>query len=663
MRLSIIFTVTATFAAAAALGVVAAGFAVTEIEDASRGQVRAAFEDRDIGWTKVETDGLQVTLTGTAPTEAARFRALSVAGGTVDATRVIDRMQVQEAEGVAPPRFAMEILRGEHGISLIGLVPESLDRAQLLDDIAAQTGGAPVSDLLETADHVPPDTWAEALNFAVRALGDLAHTKISVSATRVAITAMAESAADLRRLETDLARRAPDDVRLALDLTAPRPVVTPFALRFVLDERGARFDACSADTEAARDRILSAAGRAGLRQKADCTVGMGVPSPRWAEAAEMAIAAVADLGGGSVTFTDADITLRAPEGTPQQRFDDVVGGLESALPEVFALKATRPEPPDDSKPETPDFIATLSPEGQVLMRGQLGSAQLRETATSFARARFSSDTVSMAARVAEGLPRDWPMRVLLGLEALSHLAYGAVTVTPDHVAVSGRTGDKGAGNALSALLSDTLKAEAQFSIDVTYDEALDPVAQLPSPAECQDRLAAAQDARKIGFEPGSAQIDADSVATMDRIADILRDCGEMRMEIAGHTDSQGREAMNQQLSLDRARAVLEELRLRRVATSRIEAEGYGESDPIADNDTAEGREINRRIEFRVARPEAVSGAATIPVTGPMIRDAAAADMAPAPPDPPDLSDLPEITGDTRPALRPDTTDGTGDEQD
>jgi OOP family OmpA-OmpF porin len=606
MRLSIIFTITATFATAAALSVVAAGFAVTEIEDASRAQVRDAFIRQDMGWTEVETDGLQVYLAGTAPTEAARFRALSVAGTVVDATRVIDQMLVQETEGVAPPRFAIEILRNERGISLIGLVPETLDRDTLIADIAAATGGAEVTDLLETADHAPPDTWNAALDFAVQSLGDLPRTKISVSANRVAITAMAESAANRRLLETDLARKSPDDVRLALDISAPRPVITPFTLRFVSDARGARFDACSADTEEARDRILGAAGRAGLQIKAECTIGMGVPSPRWAEAAELAIAAVDDLGGGSVTFTDADIALRALEDTPQDRFDDVVGGLESALPEVFALEATRPEPPADTETEVPEFIATLSPEGQVLLRGQLGTAQLRETAQSLAKARFASDSVHMSARIAEGLPRDWPMRVLLGLEALSHLAHGAVTVTPDHVGVEGRTGRQSAGSDLSGLLSDKLGGAGQFAIDVTYDEALDPIAQLPTPAECQDRLAAAQDEGKIGFEPGSAEIDAGSVATMDRIADILKECGELRMEIAGHTDSQGREVMNEQLSLDRARAVLEELRMRRVLTSQIDAKGYGESTPIADNATAEGRERNRRIEFRVIRPEPVT---------------------------------------------------------
>ena len=603
MRLSTVFTIGSTFLGAIVLSTVAAGFAVSAIEDGSRQGVREALDQRGMVWTEVDTDGLQVFLAGTAPTEADRFKALSVAGTVVDAARVIDQMLVEEAGDIAPPRFAIEILRNESGISLIGLVPATLDRSKFLAEVKDVTDGAPVADLLDAADYPAPETWEDALRYAVRSLGDLSRTKISVSAERVEITAMAESVADQRRLETALARRVPEDVRLALDISAPRPVITPFTLRFLIDEGGARFDACSADTVEARDRILRAAGSAGLQGKAECTVGMGVPSPRWAKAAELAIAAVKDLDGGSVTFSDADIALWAPQGTEQGKFDDVIGRLEADLPEVFALDATLPAPEGDGEKTVPEFIATLSPEGQVLLRGRVGSAQLRDTVTSFAKARFASDAVHVTARVAEDLPRDWSMRVLLGLEALSYLSNGAVTVTPDGLDVQGNTGRKSAGTELSQLLSNKLGSGGQFSMDVTYQEKLDPVAQLPTPDECEARVAEVQADRKIGFEPGSARIDSQGAAIMDEIAEILKQCGELKMEIGGHTDSQGREEMNRQLSLERARAVLNELRLRRVLTSTIEAKGYGETAPIADNDTEEGREINRRIEFRIIRPK------------------------------------------------------------
>ena len=584
----------------------AAGFAVSAIEDGSRHAVRDRLDSDGMHWAEVHTDGLQVFLAGTAPTEAKRFKALSLAGTVVDAARVIDQMLVEDAADIAPPKFAIEILRNDRGISLIGLVPATTDREQLLADIGAATKGAAVADLLDAADYPTPATWPAALRYAVRALGQLPRSKISVSAERVEITTMVDSVEAQRRIETDLARRAPDNVRLALNISAPRPVITPFTLRFVIDEGGARFDACSADTEEARERILRAAGQAGMLARADCVVGMGVPSPHWAQAAELAIAAVAELGGGNVTFADADIALWAPHGTGQRVFDDVVGRLEADLPEVFSLSATLPPPPDNAAPVVPEFIATLSPEGQVLLRGRVGSEQTRATVASFAKARFASDVVHVTARVAEGLPGDWPMRVLLGVEALSYLSNGVVTVTPDHLSVEGNTGRERASSEIAQFLADKLGGAEQFAINVAYKEQLDPVASVPTPEECVARIAEVQSGRKINFEPGSATIDGQGAEIMDDIADILRECGEIRMEIGGHTDSQGREEMNAQLSLDRARTVLNELRLRRVLTSALEARGYGESQPIADNATEEGRETNRRIEFRLILPEPVA---------------------------------------------------------
>jgi len=61
--------------------------------------------------------------------------------------------------------------------------------------------------------------------------------------------------------------------------------------------------------------------------------------------------------------------------------------------------------------------------------------------------------------------------------------------------------------------------------------------------------------------------------------------------------------MNLSLSQARAQSVLNELRARRVLTASYKANGYGETDPIADNDSEEGREANRRIEFKLIRPK------------------------------------------------------------
>lgn len=320
----------------------------------------------------------------------------------------------------------------------------------------------------------------------------------------------------------------------------------------------------------------------------------------------MAMDTLNTLGGGSVTLADADITLIALEGTDQAKFDQAVGELENGLPDVFDLTAVLPETPDTNDEGPVEFVATLSPEGQVQMRGRVSSEIARQTAESYAKAAFASAAVRMTARVDDTLPANWSVRVIAGIEALSLLANGAVTVHTDDMLINGTTGFEDANAEISRLLADKLGEGAKYTINVKYNKQLDPQAALPTPEECLARMTAVLGDRKLNFEPGSDTLDSAGKGIMDDISEVLKGCGEIKLEIAGHTDSQGRESMNLQLSQSRAEAILTELRNRRVLTSTFRAKGYGESQPIESNKTEQGREANRRIEFRLILPEATA---------------------------------------------------------
>ena len=602
MRLSSVLLVSGTFLAAAGLALVVANASVSVIEDRSEIGVREALDTRGLTWAEVSADGLQVTLEGVAPTEALRFQALSAAGSIVDAARVIDALRVAAEEAIAPPRFSAEILRNDAGISVIGLIPTATDRTPLTDRFTALAGAEQVSDLLEVADYPVPDGWDDALAFAMRSLEGLPRAKVSVAAGRVDVTAISDSAEHKEQIERDLRRAAPPGLQVSLNIAAPRPVLTPFTLRFIKDEAGTRFDACSADTDRARTRIINAAFEAGLTGPGTCTVGMGVPTPRWADAVELSIRAISELGGGTVTFSDADVALLGLEGSSPATFDRVVGELEARLPDVFALTAILPEP-DDPTTGPSEFTATLSPEGLVQLRGRIGDEAGRDLVASYAQSVFGAGEVYAAPRIASGLPSDWPLRVLTGLEALGNLSNGAVSVTPDRVTIRGSTGDAMANARITQLFAAKLGEAGQYDIQVTYQEKLDPIASLPTPEECAADISDLQVGRKILFEPGSATIDASSLGIVTDLAEILTDCGDLRLEIAGHTDSQGRSEMNLALSQDRAQAVLDALREQDVLGVRFTAKGYGEEEPVADNGTEEGREANRRIEFRLIQPD------------------------------------------------------------
>lgn len=614
---------------------------VSNIEARSAIAVREALIDNGHDWSSVLVDGLQVVLEGEAPTEAMRFRAITAAGTVVDAARVIDNMTVKEGPSIAAPDFAIEILRNDSGVSLIGLIPHDTDREELTARITRAAAGQEVTDLLQTANYPVPAGWEMAMDYALSALARLPRSKISVTPGHVEMTAIASSREEQQRLEADLGRMVPLDLSLSMQINAPRPVVTPFTLRFVMDDNGTRFDACAADTETARNRIFDAARAAGATGILNCTLALGVPSGTWGQATSQAIAALAELGGGILTFADADISLIAREGTDAELFDEVVGRLDNALPDVYALDATLPVATAAATGAL-EFVVVLGDEGTAL-RGRVADALMNQTAETFAKANFGADRVTLATRIApEGLPAGWSTRVLAGIEAASHLARGTVRVRPDGIAVSGVSGEEDAQDVISRLLIDKLGESIVFTIEVVYDEAYDPIAALPTPEECVARIRNVTDARNITFDPGSATISSEGMNVVNEIADILRACAELRLQIAGYTDSQGSDQGNLNLSQRRAEAVLAALRGRRVPVSGFVAQGFGEADPIADNATEEGREANRRIAFSLI------GAPAAAATG---EDGATDDSEGAEAD--DAEAQPFDKPDTRPRIRPE----------
>jgi outer membrane protein OmpA-like peptidoglycan-associated protein len=151
------------------------------------------------------------------------------------------------------------------------------------------------------------------------------------------------------------------------------------------------------------------------------------------------------------------------------------------------------------------------------------------------------------------------------------------------------------------------KAGNQRSDNTTGEvviEAPPAPAPAPAPAEasvnCQklfdDLLAGGKD---VEFATARATIRASSTALLDALADVIKQCPDAKIEIGGHTDASGSTSYNQALSERRAVAVRDALIERGANAGNLTAVGYGESRPIADNGTREGRARNRRTEFKV----------------------------------------------------------------
>lgn len=105
----------------------------------------------------------------------------------------------------------------------------------------------------------------------------------------------------------------------------------------------------------------------------------------------------------------------------------------------------------------------------------------------------------------------------------------------------------------------------------------------------------------IFFDVAKATLRAESYPELDRLAGLMTQNGKMQIELSGHTDNVGSDDANLKLSADRAKSVTDYLVSLGITAERIVAKGYGETKPLTTNDTDEGRQLNRRVEFTILK--------------------------------------------------------------
>ena len=140
-------------------------------------------------------------------------------------------------------------------------------------------------------------------------------------------------------------------------------------------------------------------------------------------------------------------------------------------------------------------------------------------------------------------------------------------------------------------------ASDQTRFEILVKETTEP----PPPPDCDTEFMTTLITRPIHFEPDKSAVTSEAAAIVKDLAVIAGSCKDKRLEVGGHTDSTGSDAYNQALSERRAVAVVNALVSFGVERARLEAKGYGETMPLASNETPEGRFVNRRIEIKTIK--------------------------------------------------------------
>lgn len=276
--------------------------------------------------------------------------------------------------------------------------------------------------------------------------------------------------------------------------------------------------------------------------------------------------------------------VTTPEAEPAPAVEpEITTGTEVAM--APAPSAT-PEPEALAEPVVHDFTfaASKALDAPVTLSGKVPADATRRWFGVIA-GKVPTDALEVGGE----FPPDFIPNADAGIRALAMLSDGQFGLAGDKWVLSGRAASDEERSAALASLK-LLPSTQAWEINVT---------QLPPIDICRQKVSAFAARNAILFQSGSAKMTDASAPALDELAGYLSICPAATVHVEGHTDADGADDLNLVLSVARAEAVVNALIARGVRSERLYAVGYGESLPIADNETKAGKQANRRIVFTV----------------------------------------------------------------
>ena len=559
-------------------------------------------------WLHVEPDGLLIELSGQAPGKVERVVALTAVRAAFKPSRIVDNITLAPVPKGGNDDFAVRLLRNGDRVQLFGEIPDGASRERIIAVAGGSGPGSTLEDWSVLHGVEPSADWIQALEFGLRGLELVPGSNLQLSQTTATIEGRLASQGELDRVRALLEPARPPFLTLNFRVTAPRPLKVPFLFDLQMAGGTMRLAACHAEGETDRTRILNELRMHGAVADGRCELARGTPSGDWAEAIATSLSALRSVGGGRLRIEGFNV-FAAPTGSgTDAEFADRFNEMSGSLPDRFALRlVSLAEIERRAAGLSRDVILQVeaTAERRIELSGRASDEEAIQIIASFAKVALAPTELVINLETDPAVGVEATGRALAGLEALALLHAGKATVGDHSVEITGSSERPSIEDEVSVLLSQYLP-DSEFTVNVEYDAYIAAEPPIMDPRLCVSLATEIVESSKITFEPGSANLSAAVYPTIRQLAVVLQNCTHAQIEIGGHTDNQGREAMNLALSTRRARAVLDALLAEGVLTQNFVAVGFGESEPIADNGTEEGREQNRRIEFRLRNSEMAS---------------------------------------------------------
>jgi OmpA-OmpF porin, OOP family len=302
----------------------------------------------------------------------------------------------------------------------------------------------------------------------------------------------------------------------------------------------------------------------------------------------------------------------APEASPSA--EPSASPEASPTPEPSASPAASPSPAPTARPtalaagEPTGLVQVLSYEDKVYVRGVYPDDTSRQSAVQAAKAAFGAGAVRDETTLSgKGGTLGWPEETLKSLSALKSVRGLELSAGGDLVTLTGQVGSAAErerlGGIVKASLPATVTLENRLTLAGEKLSTLAPTASAALPEaerkSAQQTLNGVVGSGQVLFATASSRIRPEAYPYLDTISETLKSQTAATIVVGGHTDNQGEESGNRQLSQKRADSVRSYLIARGVPARHLFAQGFGSSQPVANNNSEEGRRRNRRIGFVV----------------------------------------------------------------
>ena len=541
---------------------------------------------------EAEIEVLDLTIAGEAPTSPI-YKSVK----TTLATAMPSGVKLA-AEKITPPianPFVWGAKSAGNQLLMSGFVPTEKLREQLFNEAKGLFPKLALVDRTDVADGAP-DGWSKAAQAALAQLAQLKTGTADIKNREMVFTGEATDEATAQAVQKALRLGVPQAFKLTEQIKFPKPQVqAPSNYVMSITADGTAIEVSGyVPSEAARTALIETVkARFPGRPVTDkLQVVAGAPEG-WQTCIVAGLASLPRLKSGKALLNDMKLLVSGTtddysvaQGVPA----DVKAAAGQACSTATEIAFTGQINSNLS------WRAAHGEQGDLTLAGDIPDEASRSVLMEAAQRLFPKARPVDQMKVVAAPMEPWNAVAVRGLEQLARLQRGEASLVKQDLTVRGFADNAKVAADIKAALSTGLPQGFSGQDQIEVARKIEIISEADT---CQELLREAASKGIIQFERAKADLTADSTDTLYGLAEIANACPAFRIEIEGHTDAEGTDERNQRLSDRRAQEVVRFLSRAGVDASRLRAVGYGATRPIADNNTADGRAKNRRIEFTV----------------------------------------------------------------